>query len=227
MTAMQPTTYYHRFMTSDWIQKNAQFDCNINKAETNEKQLSITTDARDYERVFHVGLVKNADLPKTFHMTRKMDITAKIRLGMVYTGKPQLPPDPISYMISDGDWAVGFQFQDLNTYPQKGPYFPIEGKPVHILNHGDPVIVTDDKIPTTGSYWPRVFEITLKPTERVGSCYCAIDGGHMIMTEYSQELDPSSSDGLSLEVYRGDSKEVYLINFVEVTIEGNRPPASP
>ena len=47
----------------------------------------------------------------------------------------------------------------------------------------------------------------------------------MITTEYSQELDPTSRDGLSLEVYRGDSKEVYLINFVEVTIVGNRPPA--
>ena len=165
MTAMQPTMYYHRFMTSNWIQKNAQFDCNINKAETNETQLSITTDARDYERVFHVDLVKNADLPRAMQMTRRMDITAKIRLGMVYTGKQ--PPDPISYMISDGDWAVGFQFQDRNTYHQKGPYFPIEGKPVHILNHGDPIIVTDDKIVTAETYWPRVFEITLNITERV------------------------------------------------------------
>jgi len=223
--AIRPTTYYHKFMTSKWIQNNAQFDCNINRAETNETQLSITTDARDYERVFHVDLVKNANLPRDFQMTRRMDITAKIRLGMVYTGRQ--PPDPISYMISDGDWAVGFQFQDRNTYHQNGPYYPIEGKPTHILNHGDPIIVTDDKIPTSETYWPRVFEITLHLTERVGTCYCAIDGGHLITTEFSQELDPSSRDGLSLEVYRGDSKEVYLINFVEVTIEGNRPPAQP
>ena len=222
---VQPTTFYHRFMTSDWIQKNAKFECNINMAETNEKQLSITTDARNYERVFHVDLVKNADLPKGFKMTSTMDITAKIRLGMVYTGKQ--PPDPISFMISDGDWAVGFQFLDRNTYHSYGPYYPIEGKPTHILNHGDPIIVTDDKIATSETYWPRVFEITLKPVERIGSCYCAIDGGHMIMTEYSQQLDPSGRDGLSLEVYRGHSKEVYLINFVEVTIEGNRLPGNP
>ena len=215
-------TKYYRFMTSDWIQKNAEFECNINKAETNEKQLSITTDARDYERIFRLHLLGNKDdLPTSYQL--QGDITVKIRIGMVYTGKQ--PPDPISFMISDGDWAIGFQFLDRNTYHQNGPYYPIEGKPVHVLNHGDPIIITDDKIPTSETYWPRVFEITLKPTERIGSCYCAIDGGHMIMTEYSQELDLNSRDGLSLEVYRGDSKEVYIINFVEVTIKG--PPAHP
>jgi len=54
-------TKYYRFMTSDWIQRNAEFECNINKAETNEKQLSITTDARDYERIFRLHLLGNKD----------------------------------------------------------------------------------------------------------------------------------------------------------------------
>jgi len=53
-------------------------------------------------------------------------------------------------------------------------------------------------VPNSESCWPCLFEITLQITERVGSCYCAIDGGHMIMTQYSQELDPSNHNGLSL-----------------------------
>ena len=80
----------------------------------------------------------------------------------------------------------------------------------------------DAKIHTEGSvYWPRVFEITLNPIERIGSCYCAINSGHMIMAEYGQALDPTTRNGLSLEVYRGEAKEHYLINFIEVTILGN------
>ena len=215
---MLPTTYYHRFMTSEWLQKNAQFDCNIDPTQTNETQLAITADVRKFERVLHVDLVNNAALPCQIQMTRSTNLTVKLRMGLVYTGKQ--PPDPLSFMISDGDWAIGYQFLDYNTYHQNGPYYPIEGKPRHVLEQA--IVMEDAKIPIKGTvYWPRVFEITLNPADRIGSCYCAADCGHMIMAEYGQALDPTTRNGLSLEVYRGEAKEHYLINFIEVTILGN------
>ena len=215
----KPTELYYRFMTPAFLGNNANWDCDFEVKQ--DLQLIIKPDNNDYERIFSLSLLDG----KTPQLKSNSDLTVKIRVGLEYTGGT--PPDPISFTISDKRKAFGYQFLDRTTYHQNGPYYPIHGNSGH-YDFNPPTIHTDKKQPCKETEWPRVFEMRLKPvtySQRgspfgFGSCYCAIDGGHMISCDFP-ELDPSR--GLWLEAYRGDDKEHYIINYVEVTITETQP----
>ena len=201
-------------MTPGFLGANANWDCDFEVKQ--DLQLFIKPDNNDYERIFSFKLLDG----KTPQLKSNSDLTVKIRVGLEYTGG--MPADPISFTISDGRKAFGYQFLDRTTYHTNGPYYPIHGNSGH-YDFNPPTIHKDKKQPCKETEWPRVFEMRLKPVTfsqhgnpmGFGSCYCAIDGGHMISSDFP-ELDPSR--GLWLEAYRGDDKEHYIINYVEVTI---------
>ena len=212
MWSGKPKELYYRLMTPDWLADNAKWDC---KFDLEDLHLKIKPDSRDYERIFRVQLLEKSVIGSG-------DLTVKIRAGLKYTGG--VPPDPISFTVSDDDHAFGFQLLDMTRYHTTGigPYYPIEGDSGH-YKFNPPVIQKDLAKPSTDyTHWPNVFEMRLKPTEGFGTIYTALDAGHMISAKF-QSLERLEQNGLWLEVYRGDDKEHYDIKYVEVTVTEIEP----
>ena len=172
-------------------------------------ELQVPADNSDWERIFRMKLAEKDVFEEND------DITVKLRVGMILP-EPQKPRDPMSYMISDRSFAVGFQIMDPNhDYAKVGPYQAVEGNPKSRLKNAE--LLTNHNIPTTTSRVnPDVFEIMIKPSSRWGSVYCAIDDGHKIVAQYSDKLD--LSNGLYLETYRYKAEEEYRVNYIEVSI---------
>lgn len=97
------TLLYHRFMTPNWLRDNATFNC---ETEGNDVRLTIKADTRKYENIFKVPLLASGFVP------RGEDLTVRMHVG-VELPEPAAPNrDPMAYMMSDGDYAVGIQLRD-------------------------------------------------------------------------------------------------------------------
>ena len=198
---------YYRFMTPKWLEKNAHFNCSFTCDET---QLRIAADERKFERILKVDLVPSGVLGDYD------DITVKYKVGLEYSGPPTVR-DPQSYVVSDGKYGVGIQIRDPGDYRQIGPYQGVEGDVGRSLDattfRGGVALASS----TSTNLWPNEFEITIKPTEGLGCCYSSIDGGHKLMAAPYRK-SPSLSNGVFLEVFRDERAEVYVINYIEVSI---------
>ena len=151
-------------------------------------------------------------------LTDDADVTVNMVVGVVLP-EPQQPRDPMSYMITDGDFAMGIQLVDPNQdYAKYGPYRAVEGEAARtkLRNPNDNVCAT---VTTNSKNNPDQFKLTFKPSEAWGSAYCAIDDGHKIVAQYSDAL--KLSKGLKFELYRYKSTERYTINYVEITVYQN------
>ena len=214
----KPTELYYRLMTPKWLGNKSNKDITWNATfNEGDLHLKIDPDSRDYERVVRVHLLDQSVLKAA-----GADLTVKIRAGLKYTGGT--PPDPISFTVSDGEHAFGFQLLDMTRYHVNGygPYYPIEGGSGQ-YKFDPPVIQTDLAKPSTEySHWPMVFEMRLKPSEGFGTIYTALDVGHNMSTKF-QVLQNLKQNGLFMEVYRGDAKEHYDIEYVEVTVTETQP----
>jgi len=183
--------------------------------DNDDLRLRIKADSSDWERVFQYHLIDRGVI------SNRDDITIKLKVGVILP-EPKQPRDPMSYMVSDGDFAHGFQIMDPNhDYAKTGPYQAVEGEAFEVL--GNPKLLTNHNVVTTSRRNPDVFEITLKPHDRWGTVYCAIDDGHKIVAQYSRSL--RLSKGLYLETYRYKASEVYTVNYidVEVYLDSDKP----
>jgi len=89
--------------------------------EGDDLNLIIKPDSSDWENIFRVPLIPSGSLAED------ADITVKMKVGVVLP-QPQQHRDPMSYMISDGDFPMGIQLLDPNQdYASKGPYRAVEG----------------------------------------------------------------------------------------------------
>ena len=200
---------YHRFMTPNWLDKNAEFNCK--REVVDDVRLTIGTDGRKYENIFKLSLI-----PAGF-LKRKEDITVRMLVGIeLPEPKPQpQPPDPLAFMLSDGSKAIGIQLRDpTRDYGTKGPYIGIEGNPGRGLD--SVTEMAQGVVTTTSRLNPDQFEIVIKPTQFWGSAYCAIDTGHKLCVTYFKELDLSKE--IKLDLYRDEPNEVYSINYIELWI---------
>lgn len=202
---------YHRLMLPNWLRKNADWNSSY---EGDDLNLIIKADSSDWENIFRVALIPSGCLKDD------EDITVKMKVGVVLP-EPQQIRDPMSYMISDGDFSVGIQLLDPNhDYATLGPYRAVEGDSAaaKLRNPNTEVAATVASRQRTN---PDQFELSFKPTELFGSAYCAIDDGHKIVAQYSDSL--KLSKGLTFELYRYKSVERYTINYVEVTVYKDSP----
>ena len=206
----RPKLLYHRLMLPNWLRTSDKVEWNSPK-EGDDLNLVIPPDSMDWENIFRVALI-----PKNV-LDDDADITVKMKVGVILP-EPQKPRDPMSYMISDGDYSIGMQLLDPNhDYRTKGPYKPVEGESQKRKLKVD---TSDDYsnvlVSTTLQKNPDQFELTFKPSETFGSAYCAIDNGHKIVTQYGDTL--KLSKGLTFELYRYQSTERYTINYIEITV---------
>ena len=163
----------------------------------------------DWENIFRVQLIPSGQLKDDD------DITVKMKVGVVLP-EPQQPRDPMSYMISDGDFSVGIQLLDPSRdYNTLGPYRAVEGDSASAKLR-NPNLDVAATISSTSRNNPDQFELSMKPSEMFGSAYCAIDDGHKIVAQYSDTL--KLSKGLTFEMYRFKSVERYTINYIEITV---------
>lgn len=195
-------------MLPNWLRKNPKVEWNSPK-EGDDLNLIIKPDASDWENIFRVPLIPKGELADD------ADITVKMKVGVVLP-EPQRPRDPMSYMISDGDFSVGIQLLDPNhDYAKYGPYRAVEGESARNKLR-DPNVEVAATVSSRQTNNPDQFELTFKPSETFGSAYCAIDDGHKIVAQYSDDL--KLSKGLTFELYRFKSTERYTINYIEITV---------
>ena len=111
----------HRLMLLKWLRTSYKVEWNFPK-EGGNLNLVIPPDSMDWENLFRVALI-----PKNV-LDDDADITGKMEVGVILP-QPQQPRDPMSYMISDGDYSIGMQllYPD-HYYRTKGPYKPVEGE---------------------------------------------------------------------------------------------------
>ncbi|KAJ7393098.1 hypothetical protein OS493_008396 [Desmophyllum pertusum] len=192
---------YHRLMLPKWLRNNAEWS---SPYEGDDLNLVILPDSANWENIFRVPLI-----PKG-HLKDDDDVTVTIKVGAILA--EQKPRYPMSYMISDEDFAMGFQLLDANNDDGLGPYRAVEGEPGKTLRNANVHVAAT----TNSKNNPDQFELTLKPGEAFGSAYSAIDDGHMIVAQFSDNL--SLSNGLTFELYRFQSVESYTINFIEITV---------
>lgn len=193
-------------MLPNWLRKNADWRSPF---EGDDLNLVIKPDSSDWENIFRVQLIPSGQLKDDD------DITVKMKVGVVLP-EPQQPRDPMSYMISDGDFSVGIQLLDPNhDYAKSGPYRAVEGDSASAKLR-NPNVDVAATVSTRSKNNPDQFELTFKPGELFGSAYCAIDDGHKIVAQYSDSL--KLSKGLTFEMYRFKSEERYTINYIEITV---------
>ena len=205
-------------MLPNWLQHNEAVKWNpgaLDTQESNETKLVIKQDSSDWENIFRILLIPKGELQD------EADITVKMKVGVVLP-EPQQPRDPMSYMISDQDWSIGMQLMDPNQdYTTKGPYRAVEGRSARnkLL---DPHTIDEANISSRATTNPDQFELSFKPSETIGTAYCAIDDGHKIIAQYGDSL--RLSKGLWFEMYRFKSTERYEINYIEITVyEDSKP----
>ena len=184
----------HRLMLLKWLRKSYKVEWNFPK-EGGNLNLVIPPDSMDWENLFRVALI-----PKNV-LDDDADITVKMKVGVILP-EPQKRRDPMSYMISDGDYSIGMQLLDPNyDYDVKGPYKPVEGesqkRKLKVDSSDD---YSNVLVRTPVQKNPDQFELTFKPSETFGSAYCAIDDGHKIVAQYGDTL--KLSKGLTFELYR-------------------------
>lgn len=89
----------------------------------------------------------------------------------------QIGKDPISFMISDTDFAMEVQLVDpKSSYATKGPYRAVEGK-VRRRALMSPNTNIGAVVSSTADINPDQFELSFKSSEYFGSAFSAVDYG--------------------------------------------------
>ena len=197
---------YHRLMLPNWLRTNAEWNCGKSGGNLD---LVVEQDPSDWANVFRVRLIPPGV------MRNEEDITVKMRVG-VSSHEPPKPRDPMSYMISDGNFSVGIELWDpKHPDVQHGLYKAVSGTSNETMLQNT-CLAVEGSISSKSENNPDQFELSFKPSELFGSAYCAIDDGHKILAKYSDTL--KLSEGLTLELYRRESTDMYIINYIEITV---------
>ena len=193
-------------MTPYWLQAHALY-INPLRSSTTE-QLTFLAGS-----LIHAALLKVPIIPADA-LEDSSPVTLKIVVSMDEDIGENEDSDPI-YGVSDGVNFLGFETVDKLTYDQDiCPCIGTEGTSGNSLTG---VTWTSTQSPgPIDTFYPDQFVMTLKITERWGSCYTAHDGGFVKIAHYNKR--PLLSKGLTLEVYKGHADEKVGIKFIEVTL---------
>ena len=192
-------------MTPSWLEAHAYY---IDSSRT------ITAE----QLTFNAGSVLNAALLKvpmlpagvirdSSPLTVDITVAHDVNIG-------QVSDSDIRYGVSDGTRFIGFETCDKRNYGSNSPCYGLEGLSGSSLTS----IRWESFTPKpTDSFYPGQFVFTLKVDERWGSCYTAHDGGFVRTAGYNNRL--MLSKGLTLEVYKDDTRERVGIRYIKVAIK--------
>lgn len=205
---------FEKFMTPQFLKDNVQWNCEHELRD--RTHLFVKRDRVEYERIFRLKVLDKLNLGAG---NKLLDFDFSLCVGLEYTGTP-IVRDPLTWSIAtNSGHAMGIQLRDITEYNSLGPYVGVEGEPGRVLDKYG--LTGQDQAETSNTnHWPRVFNITLKPMEKIGYCWSAIENGHLFTCEfdkYNPDIDPTKDD-IFLDTYRFKDTETYNINFVKLTI---------
>ena len=140
------------------------------------------------------------------------NIAVKITVGLDNDIRsPGKDSDP-KFLISDGEYGLGFDFRDENSVHCRG----IEGTMGETLTgystKSGASYSADDQL-------PEEFVVTLAPSQKWGSCFSSIAHGLLSPATYNQNIN--LNEKLWLEVYAEGTTEQYEFNYIIVEIHEN------
>lgn len=209
-----PTIVFDRFMSAKYLHENKDIQWNCEHELQDDTHVHILKDRVDRERIFRIPLGSKVS-GKTIE-----DIEFSLEIGLETTGATTSTlKDPLSLMLASNEHAIGIRLRNTKEYTTVGPYTGVEGMPGRVLDHIGAEGLNEEKAKT--ARWPRVFNITIKPLEKLAYCYTGIDGGHLFTVEYDKynpTINLRDSD-LFFDIYRFDDQETYVINYVKITLK--------
>jgi len=181
------------------------------KAEFTEMYESVTTRAMTFDvgSILSGRLFKLPLLPSEL-LNDKVDIIIVITIGLDNSIQSE-DSDP-KFFISDGENGVGFEIrEEPSAHRCRGIQAVM----------GDKLTSMSSFVGSAhnSTFLSEQFILTLKPSQGFGSCYSAIDSGLISPVGYKREM--SLNKGLFLEVYREDTHEKYVFNYILVEIHEN------
>ena len=216
---MSGTLIYYKCMTPEFLKPHV---IGVGTSGSTETELNIAQDSQNNEIILRVDLFPAGKLAQNDDITVVMNVVTE-GPDPIYPPPPVPPPvtpwrrpDPLAFMVSDGDKAVGIQVRDTDEYHSIGPYQGISGRVGGQLTHIKYLRGGVEPVTSYPRRWPQLFEIILKPQSTWGACSTAIEGGHSFSTAFPFPLRIDS--GLKLEVYRHRLIETYTINMIEVAV---------
>ena len=181
------------------------------KAEFTATYDSFTTTAITYDtggtsrgRLFKLNL-----LPPDL-LSSRADIVVVVTVGIDNTIRSG-DSDP-KFFLSDGTNGIGFEMREESSANRCRGIQAIMGD-----THTSYTTITGAD--HESSFLPEQFVMTMKSSQRWGSCYNAIDSGVISPVSYTRSI--SLNKGLYLEVYREDTSEKYVFNYIMVEIHEN------
>lgn len=204
---------YDRMLTAKFLSKNAEWNCDHTLQDP--MHLHIVKDGVNFERIFKYKLISKTDFEEV------RDLEVEIEAGIEHTGVVAAN-NVISLTISNGDgnWAMGIQCRTVSGYNNLGPYLGIEGEAGRVLKYPALKEQFQERTVIEPPLWPRVFNVRIKPMEKVAVCHTAIDRGHLLTVVYD-EYNPMidiTKDNLYLDLYRMDDLDFYTINYIKVKV---------
>ncbi|KAL9954539.1 hypothetical protein ACROYT_G042089 [Oculina patagonica] len=198
-TQTKEKVIYHQTMTPFWLEAHASY-INSYRLNTTEQLTFIAGPKESRPALLKVPMIPANVLHSSTQLTVKIVVSNDVNIG---TNEDS----DIQYGLSDGISFVGFGTVDktsLNLGLNYFPCFGIEGSSGAILTD---VIGINPSSRPKDAFYPSQFVITLKldAHENWGSCYTAHDGGFVKTIGYNNRL--VLSNGLTLEVYKGDKEE--------------------
>jgi len=139
-------------------------------------------------------------------------VTVKITVGMDSNVRKSYDDDP-KFILSDGivgHYGIGFELRDDSAACQG-----IQGVVGTTLSSRTVFTGKSD----SSSVLPDEFTMIIKPNEYWGTCYHASDTGIISPVSYTRYF--SLRNGLYLEVYREDTSERYVFNYIIVEVYQN------
>ena len=168
---------------------------------------AITFDrGSSYRRLFKLPLLSGGIL------TNGANIVVKITVGLQNDIRdPGRDSDP-KFLISDGEYGVGFEFRDESSVHCRG----IEGTMGETLTRYS---TKSGAAYSASDHLPEEFVLTLAPSQKWGSCFSSIANGLISPALYNQHIN--LGEKLWMEVYAEGTTERYLFNYIIVEIHEN------
>ena len=192
-------------MTPSWLEAHASFIDTFRS--TTADQITFNPGTIKDAAILKVALVDHGILADGTPLTVNITVAVDASIG------GELDSD-IRYGVSDGTTFIGFQTPGKRHYDIDPPCFGIQASSGDTLTG----FKRFDRSPIpTASFYPNKFVFTFNLDKPLGSCFTAHGGGFNKTVEYPKQL--KLSQGLTLEVYKVQTKERVGIKYIKVTVK--------
>ncbi|XP_065916429.1 uncharacterized protein [Dysidea avara] len=199
---------FYKLYTPYDILGNAEFTTEY--SQYTSTALKFDGDTTPGKRIFKLPLIPNGILYSY------SDITVVVTVGLDNekrdNAQKYYDSDP-KFLLSDGRTGIGFDVRD--ELDNRAICNGMQATMGETLSS----VASFSGSPHQYSILPEEIVLTLKPSQRWGSCFIAANSGVISPVKYTRSIHPDQ--GLWLEVYREDSGERYTFIYIKIEIHEN------